>query len=77
MVSHSGKGVSCMHSQTHWLTPYWQNVFFTELGVDPTLLMAVDLMHDLELGVTKVIIIHILRLLQAEGQSTIDEFDVQ
>jgi len=45
--------------------------------VDPSLLMAVDLMHDVELGVAKAILMHILRLLLAEHGNLIEEFDAQ
>lgn len=59
------------------LIPHPKNAFFTELGINPTPLMAVDLMHDVELGFGKGIPIHILRLLQVLGQSSTDEFDAQ
>ena len=39
--------------------------------------MAVDLMHDSELGFDKAIIIHILRLLLAAGDGLIEEFDAR
>lgn len=39
--------------------------------------MAVDLMHDVELGVAKAILMHILRLLLAEHGNLIEEFDAQ
>jgi hypothetical protein len=51
-----------------------QNTFFTELGIDLMPLIAVDLMHDVELGFSKGITIHILRLLLALGQHSIDEY---
>jgi hypothetical protein len=39
--------------------------------------MAVDLMHDVELGVGKAISMHIFRLLMAEGGGAIEEFDAR
>lgn len=52
-----------------------QNAYFTELGIDPCPLMAVDLMHDAELGFGKGIIMHGLRLLVVEDM--IEEFDAR
>lgn len=37
--------------------------------------MAVDLMHNVELGVGKAIVMHVLRLLLAQGQGVIEKFD--
>jgi len=59
------------------LTPHPQNAYVTELGVDPSPLMAVDLMHDFELGVGRATTLHILRLLLAEGNGRIEEFDAR
>jgi hypothetical protein len=39
--------------------------------------MAVDLMHDVELGVAKAIVLHILWLLIAEGGGMLEEFDAR
>lgn len=39
--------------------------------------MAVDLMHDVELGVNKAIIMHVLRLLLAVGEGAIEVFDAR
>jgi len=39
--------------------------------------MAVDLMHDVELGVAKAIVMHILRLLLAQSQGITEEFDTR
>ena len=52
-------------------------MYFTELGIDPCPLMAVDLMHDAELGFCKGIIFHALRLLAAEGEGVTKEFDAR
>lgn len=52
-----------------------QNAYSTELGIDPSLLMAVDVMHDVELGVGKALAMHTLRLLQVEDM--IEEFDAR
>lgn len=57
------------------MTPLLQNAYFTELNVDPSALMAVDLMHDVELGVGKAIVMHVLWLLLAQGQGVIEKFD--
>lgn len=39
--------------------------------------MAVDIMHDVELGDGKAFITHVLRLFQAEGGGAIEEFDAR
>lgn len=54
-----------------------QNAYSTELSIDPTPLMVVDPMHDVELGVGKAIVMHVLRLLLAQGQGVIEKFDAQ
>ena len=56
---------------------FQQNAYSTELGIDPSPLMAVDLMHDYELGVGKAGITHGVRLLLAEGDGLIQEFDAR
>lgn len=48
-----------------------------ELWVDPTPLQAVDLMHDVELGVAKAIVLHIMRLLTAQGGEMLEQFDAR
>ena len=64
---------SCPSSRIY--LPLSQNAYFEELSLNPSLLMAVDLMHNVELGVNKAIIMHILQLLLAAGEGTIKEFD--
>jgi len=59
------------------LTLLLQNAYVTELGLDPSPLQAVDLMHDFELGVGKAVIMYILRLLQAVADGVIEEFDTR
>ena len=44
-------------------------------GVNCYDLFAPDLMHEFELGVWKGIFTHLLRLLQAQGPGTIQEFN--
>jgi len=56
---------------------FQQNAYSTELGIDPSPLMAVDLMHDYELGVGRAGIMHGVRLLLAEGDGLIQEFDAR
>jgi len=77
MGSHSGMVASYLGLQIHSLTLCLQNAYFTELGVDPSPLMAVDLMHDAELGFGKGTVLHILRLLLAEGGNATEEFDTR
>ena len=54
-----------------------QNAYSTELSIDPTPLMVVDPMHDVELGVGKAVITHTFRLLLAAGDNLIEEFDAR
>jgi len=54
-----------------------QNAYFTELGLNPSPLQAVDLMHDVELGVGKAIVTHTLRLFLAAADGAIEEFDTR
>jgi hypothetical protein len=54
-----------------------QNAYYTELGLDPSSLMAVDLMHDVELGDEKAILLHTLRILHAIGGGTVQDFDAR
>ena len=66
---------SCLSS---WIyLPLSQNAYFEELSLNPSLLMAVDLMHNIELGINKAIITHILWLLLAVGEGVIKEFDAR
>lgn len=37
--------------------------------------MAVDLMHDVELGVEKQVLLHHLRIFNAVGKGTVERFD--
>jgi hypothetical protein len=59
------------------LTALIQNAYSTELDLDPSPLMAVDIMHDVELGFGKGTIMHICRLCLAEGGGVIEEFDAR
>lgn len=54
-----------------------QNAYSTELDMDPSPLMVVDVMHDVELGFGRGIITHILRLFLAEGGGVTEEFDAR
>ena len=54
-----------------------QNAYHTELGLDPSPLMAVDLMHDAELGLEKQVLLHHLRIFNAVGKGTVEEFDAR
>jgi len=77
MGPHSGTVTSWIGSRTRSLTTPAQNAYSTELGIDPSPLMAVDLMHDHEFGTGKAVIIHGLRLLLAAGDGLIQEFDAR
>ena len=39
--------------------------------------MAVDLMHDVELGLEKQVLLHHLRIFNAAGKGTVEEFDAR
>ena len=54
-----------------------QNAFYTELGLDPSPLQAVDLMHDVELGIEKQVLLHHLRIFNAISKDTVGEFDAR
>ena len=54
-----------------------QNAYSTELSIDPTPLMVVDPIHNVELGVGKAVITHTFRLLLAAGDNLIEEFDAR
>ena len=51
------------------------SVRFGPFGVNHWKLFAPDIMHEFELGVWKSILMHLLRLLIALGQDTIQELD--
>ena len=51
------------------------SVRFAEHGVNHWKLFAPDMMHEYELGVWKAILIHLLRILYAEGGDAIQELD--
>ena len=55
-----------------------QNAFSTRLGphgFNLFLMFIVDLMHEFELGVWRALLIHLLRILNAENKSLVDELD--
>lgn len=55
-----------------------QNAFVEKLGplgVNPFSMFVVDLMHEVELGTWKHLFIHILRILDAEDSTLLDELD--
>jgi hypothetical protein len=54
-----------------------QNAYYTELGLDPSPLMAVDLMHDVELGLKKQVLLHMLRIFHTVGKGTVQDFDTR
>jgi hypothetical protein len=54
-----------------------QNAYYTELGLEPSPLMAVDLMHDVELGIEKQVLLHHLRIFNAVGKGTGEEFNAR
>ena len=54
-----------------------QNAYYTELGLEPSPLQTVDLMHDVELGLEKQVLLHHLRIFNAIGKGTVEEFDTR
>ena len=38
-------------------------------------MLVVDLMHEVELGVFKALLLHLIRILHASGQESVDTFD--
>lgn len=54
-----------------------QNAYYEELNLDPCPLMVPDLMHDVELGLEKQMLLHILRIFHAVGGGTVQEFDAR
>jgi hypothetical protein len=40
-------------------------------------LIVVDLMHELELGIWKALILHLIRILYAQGQNAVHEFNAR
>ena len=59
-----------------WMT-FFQNAYYTELGLDPSQLQAVDLMHDVELGLKRNVILHLLRIFHAAGKDIVQVFDAR
>jgi len=58
------------------MTPL-QNAYYTELGLDPSPLQAVDLMHDVELGLERHVLLHLLRIFHTAGKDIIQDFDAR
>jgi deoxycytidylate deaminase len=57
-----------------------QNAFNTKLGrfgFDFHSILAPDLMHDVELGVFKALLTHLIRILHAEGNALVQELNRQ
>lgn len=54
-----------------------QNAYYTELGLDPSPLQAVDLMHNVELGLERLTILHLFRIFHAEAKDIIQKFDAR
>ena len=54
-----------------------QNAYYKELSLDPCPLMVPDLMHNVELGLKKQTLLHILRIFHAVGGGTVQEFDAR
>jgi hypothetical protein len=54
-----------------------QSAYYTELGLEPSPLMAVDLMHDVELGIEKQVLLHHLRIFNAVGKGTVEKFNAR
>ena len=59
------------------LTMHLQNAYYTELGIDPSQLQAVDLMHDVELGLERHTLLHLLRIFHAEDKDIVQVFDAR
>ena len=72
--------VSYQRSSTCFTTGpnLWQNAFsdrLSQFGLNFFSLFVVDLMHEVELGVWKALLIHLLRILQAVDEKTLHELD--
>ena len=60
------------------LTPFTQNAFSVVLspfGFDFHKMLTVDLLHEVELGVWKALLMHLIRMLHTYGADKIHEFD--
>jgi len=44
-------------------------------GFNFFVMLAVDLLHEVELGVWKALFIHLVRILYTQGQNTVNEFN--
>jgi hypothetical protein len=53
-----------------------QNAFMTVLpGLNVYALLTIDLLHEIELGVWKALLTHIIRILSAYSSQAVSEFD--
>jgi hypothetical protein len=62
----------------HKCRPLLQNAFSNRLasfGFNLYLMLVVDILHDFELGVWKVLFIHLIRMLNAVDKTLVDELD--
>ena len=58
--------------------PILQNTFskkLREYGLNVYSLFVVDFLHEFELGVWKAILIHLIRIMYAQGDSTVTKFN--
>ena len=58
--------------------PILQNTFSKKLrkyGLNVYSLFIVDFLHKFELGVWKAILIHLIRIMYAQGESTVTKFN--
>ena len=51
------------------------SVVLSAFGFDFHKMLTVDLLHEVELGVWKAMLIHLIRMLHACGQEAVNEFD--
>jgi hypothetical protein len=69
--------LGCMHVSIHLS----QNAFSDRLGSLPGFhlyrMLVPDLMHEFELGVWKSVFIHLLRMLNCEGEDVVSEFNTR
>jgi hypothetical protein len=70
----------CVYLSSLWnLLIHWcQNAFSSKLvpfGFNVFSILVVDLMHEIELGVWKAIFIHLLRILDCQGENLKHELD--
>ena len=54
-----------------------QNAYHTELGIEPGKLMAVDILHDFDLGAGGRVVKHNVRIFHSLGREAVNTFDTR